>query len=212
MKLSENMMMAVRNLKSNKIRSLLTMLGVIIGVGAVIVMVSLGEGAKQQVTSSITAMGSNLLTVGPGRGGRRGGGFGSAPALDNQILKVIEKSSPYIADIAPQCRGSKTVKWGEASLDTSILGCTVTFPEIRNYQVAQGRFFTRDEQDRKRKVAVIGSYIVEELFGGANPLGEEIKVGTVRMKVIGVLAEKGQSGFGNNDDVILVPLTTAQKR
>ncbi|MGE5577384.1 MAG: ABC transporter permease [Syntrophothermus sp.] len=212
MRLSEHVSMAVKNLQNNKVRSALTMLGVIIGVGAVIVMVSLGEGAKRQVTNSITAMGSNLLIVTSGRGDRRGGGFGSSQPLTNDILEVIKDSSSYIQDLAPQLQGSRLVSYGDNSAQTNIIGCTVSYPEIRNYKVGQGRFFSQDEVDGKQRVAVLGSYVADELFPGENPVGQEIKVGRVRMTVVGVLAEKGQSGFGNNDDVVLVPLTTAQRK
>jgi putative ABC transport system permease protein len=211
-KVSENMQMAMRNLKSNKVRSLLTMLGIIIGVAAVIVMVALGEGAKQKITNSITAMGSNLLLVSPGRGGRRGGSFGGAQEFDTKIIKVITKSSPYIEDIAPQARGGKTAQYGGSSLATNILGCTTSYPKIHNYKVDKGRFFNQIEAEGKKRVAVIGSYIAEELFDGVDPLNKEIKIGSTRLKIIGVLKEKGQGGFGNNDDLILVPLLMAQRR
>jgi putative ABC transport system permease protein len=212
MKASENVMMAVRNIKSNKVRSLLTMLGIIIGVGAVIVMVSLGEGAKQKITASITAMGSNLLMVSPGRGGHRGGSFGGAQEFDTKILKVIKNSTSDIEAIAPQAQGNKTVQYGGSSLSTNIIGCTTSYPSIRNYKVDKGRFFTQTEEEGKKRVAVIGSYIAEELFTGLDPLNKEIKVGPTRLKIIGVLKEKGQGGFGNNDDLILVPLVMAQRR
>lgn len=212
MRIAEHVSMAIKNLRSNKVRSFLTMLGVIIGVAAVIIMVSLGEGAKRRITDSITAMGSNLLMVTAGRGGPRGGGFGSARPLTNDILEVIRGSSPYIQDLAPQLQGMRLVKYGENSIQTSIIGCTVSYPEIRNYRIAQGRFFDQDELDGRRRVAVLGAYVAEELFPDADPVGAEIKVDRVRLKVIGVLAEKGQSGFGNNDDVVLVPLTTAQRK
>ncbi|HEY8465112.1 MAG TPA: ABC transporter permease [Bacillota bacterium] len=212
MRFSENFLMAFRNLKSNKIRSLLTMLGIIIGVGAVIVMMALGEGSKKKITDSITAMGSNLLMVSPGRGSRRGGSFGGGQEFDNKILKVIQNSSPYIEAIAPQAQSTKTVQYGGNSLDTNVIGCTVNYPAIRNYKIARGRFFSRHEEESKKRVAVIGSYVAEELFEGSDPLNTEIKIGKVRLKVIGVLAEKGQGGFGNNDDLILVPLTMAQRR
>ncbi len=210
MRLSEHVSMAVKNLGGNKARTFLTMLGVIIGVGAVITMVALGEGAKRQVTNSITAMGSNLLTVTAGQGGPRGGGFGNARPLTNDILKVIQDSSPYIEDIAPESRGSKLVKHGDISVQTSIIGCTASYPEIRNYKVASGRFFDQDELAGKRRVAVLGSYVASELFPDSDPVGAEIKVGKIRMEIVGVLEEKGQSGFGNNDDVVMLPLTTAQ--
>ncbi len=212
MKLSENILMAAKNLKNNKVRSLLTMLGVIIGVAAVIVMVSLGEGAKKQITDSISAMGSNLLIVNAGRGGMRGGGHATSEPLTNKIIEVITKGSSHIERIAPRLQKSKLVKYGEISLRTRIVGCTTSFPAVRNYQIAQGDFFSEADLSGRRRVAVIGAYIAEELYSGANPVGLELKIGKMRLKVIGVLAEKGQSNFGNSDDLVLIPLTTAQRR
>jgi putative ABC transport system permease protein len=212
MKISENFTMAAKNLRSNLVRSMLTMLGVIIGVTAVIVMVSLGEGAKQQITKSITAMGSNLLIVFPGSGSQHGGSFGSASSLTNAILPVIQNCSTYIANIAPEARGRQMIKTSNNSTQSSIIGCTASYLTVRNYQIESGSFFSEDDLKGRRRVVVLGSYIAGELFPGVNPVGQELKIGQVRMKIIGVLQEKGQSGFGNNDDLVLVPITTAQQR
>lgn len=204
MRLSENALMAVKNLKNNKVRSFLTMLGIIIGVGAVIAMVSLGDGAKNQITERISQMGSNLLTVSPSQD--------IANRFNTDIVDVLQKSSPYIQNIAPAIRGGKLAEAGKSNLETSIIGCTPEYAQVRNYNVSYGRFITDEEVSAKRRVAVIGSYIGEELFPGINPIGEEIKVGGVRLEIIGVLAEKGQSGFGNGDNLVIIPLTIAQDR
>ncbi len=212
MKASENAMMAFRNILNNKIRSFLTMLGIIIGVAAVISMISIGEGAKKRVTDSITAMGSNLLIVTRGRGGR-GGGFGQGSAtLGRKEVELIQNSSSFITNIAPEVRTNQNVAYAGSSMNTSIIGCTVNYPSVRNYQVDSGRFFTQDEVDDRRRVAVLGSYIKNELFPDSNPIGSMLKVGRLRLEVVGVLAEKGQSGFSNSDDLILAPLTTVQKK
>ncbi|MGE5605389.1 MAG: ABC transporter permease [Bacteroidota bacterium] len=212
MKVSENVTMAFTNILNNKIRSFLTMLGIIIGVGAVIAMVSIGEGAKKRVTDSISAMGSNLLIVTRGRGGR-GGGFGkSSTRLGVEEVELIRKSSSYIKTIAPEVRSNQTVSCGGDSLETTVFGCTVAYPEVRNYQLASGRFFTEEEIKSSRRVAVLGSYVADELFPGSNPVGAEISAGRLRFEVIGVLAEKGQSGFNNSDDLVLAPLTTVQRK
>lgn len=212
MKASENVTMAFTNILNNKIRSFLTMLGIIIGVGAVIAMVSIGEGAKNRVTDSISAMGSNLLIVTRGRGGR-GGGFGqSSTRLGVEEVELIQKSSPYIKTIAPEVRSNQTVSCGGDSMETTVFGCTVDYPEVRNYQLASGRFFTTEEIKSSRRVAVIGSYVADELFPGANPIGAVLSAGRLRFEVIGVLAEKGQSGFNNSDDLILAPVTTVQRK
>ena len=212
MKLSENVMMAAKNLTSNKVRSLLTMLGVIIGVAAVIVMVALGQGAQQQVTSNITAMGSNLVMVFPGMGSRRGGSFGGGQPLTNSLLPVIENASLHIGAIAPEVRGNFTIGEGANSQNSSVIGCTIPYFKLRNYQVARGRIFNDYEVDGRRRVAVIGSYVAEQIFPHSDPIGQDIKVGVVRFQIIGVLQEKGQSGFNNSDDIVMIPLTTAQQR
>ncbi len=212
MKASENVMMAFSNILNNKIRSFLTMLGIIIGVGAVIAMVSIGEGAKSRITDSISAMGSNLLIVTRGRGGRGGGfGQGSTPLGDKEV-ELIRNSSSHIKTIVPEIRTNQTVTFGGNSMETTIQGCTVDFPAVRNYKTASGRFFTADEIKGRRRVAVIGSYVADELFPGINPIGAVISAGRLRFEVIGVLAEKGQSGFNNSDDLVLAPLTTVQRK
>lgn len=212
MKISENIGMALRNLSSNKVRSLLTMLGVIIGVAAVIDMVALGQGAQQQVTQNITAMGSNLVMVFPGRGSRRGGSFGGGQPLTNSLLPALQNASPRIAVIAPEVRSSFVIRVGDNSSESSVIGCTIPYFNLRNYQVASGRIFNEAEVSGRRRVAVIGSYVAEQLFGGTDPIGQDIKVGVVRFQIVGVLKEKGQSGFNNSDDLVLIPLTTAQQR
>lgn len=212
MRITENFAMATKNLRSNLVRSFLTMLGVIIGVCAVIVMVSIGEGAKEQVTQTITAMGSNLLIVFPGRGMQHGGSFGGGTTLDNSILPVIQNASPYIAQISPEARGRLMAKTNVDSAETSVIGCTATYLSVRNYQISSGAFFSDEDVRGRRRVAVLGSYVADELYPNTNPVGQSIKVGTVRLEIIGVLKEKGQSGFGNNDDLILVPISMAQQR
>lgn len=204
MKITENVLMALRNLRSNKVRSCLTMLGIIIGVGAVITMVSLGDGAKRQITDRITAMGSNLLTVSPGKAGA---GF-----ITNDTTSLLQDSSNYIEAIAPAVRGGKLAEAGTGSLDTSIIGCTPVYATVRNYPVAYGRFLSSEDLGTRARVAVIGSHVAGELFPDVNPIGEEIKAGGVRLEIIGVLVSKGQSGFGNADNQILMPLSTAQER
>ncbi|HEX2953320.1 MAG TPA: ABC transporter permease [Bacillota bacterium] len=204
MRVTENAWMALKNLRSNKVRSFLTMLGIIIGVGAVITMVSLGDGAKRQITDRITAIGSNLLIVTPGRD--------ATVSIENKIVPLIRDSSDYIKTIAPAVRSSKLAEANGNSLDTSILGCTPAYASVRNYQVAYGSFLSEDDDSNGRRVAVIGSYVASQLFPNENPIGETLRVGGVRLEVIGVLTEKGQSGFGNADNLVIMPLTTAEQR
>jgi putative ABC transport system permease protein len=212
MRIRENFSMALKNLQSNVVRSTLTMLGVIIGVMAVIVMVSLGEGAKKQVTQNITAMGSNLLIVFPGHGQMQGGSFGGGTTITNATLPVIQHSSNYISAISPEARGRGLISAGPNSYQTSIIGCMTSYLQVRNYSIDSGVFFTDEDIRARRRVAVLGSYVVDQVFPGENPVGREMKIGTLRVKIIGVLKSKGQSGFGNNDDLILMPITTVQAR
>lgn len=204
MRITENAIMAVKNLRSNKMRSFLTMLGIIIGVGAVITMVSLGEGAKNQITQHISAMGSNLIIISPGRN--------NADSINNKTVSLVEGSSEFIQMIAPAARDIKLAEAGGQSLRTSIVGCTPEYAIVRNYQVEFGNFLTAADCSARRRVAVIGAYVARELFPGSNPIGEEIKVGGVRLEVIGILKGKGENGSGNGDNSILLPLYTAQER
>lgn len=204
MRITENAIMAVKNLRSNKMRSFLTMLGIIIGVGAVITMVSLGEGAKNQITKQISAIGSNLIIVSPGRN--------SADSINNGTVNLVKESSDYIQMIAPAARDFKLAETGGQSLRTSIVGCTPEYATVRNYQVEYGNFINVADCSARRRVAVIGSYVASELFPGINPIGEELKIGGVRLEVIGVLKGKGENGSGNGDNSILLPLYTAQER
>ncbi|HYH04894.1 MAG TPA: ABC transporter permease, partial [Bacillota bacterium] len=204
MKITENIFMAVKNLRNNKARSFLTMLGIIIGVGAVITMVSLGEGAKQQITQQIAQIGSNLIMVTPGRNGNN--------AITNDTVDLLRDSVEHVRAVAPVVRGAVVAETQENSIDTALIGCTPEYAAVRNYQVAFGQFIGVDEYKDRRKVAVIGAELATELYPGINPIGETIKVDGVRLEIIGVLAEKGQGGFGNADNVVMLPLTTAQDR
>lgn len=204
MRFSENMIMAVKSLYSNKVRSFLTMLGIIIGVQAVITMVSLGEGAKRQITDGISAMGSNLIIVSPGRN--------TPGIIKNKLAATLAEASDYIQAVAPAVRGEKLAEVKGESLETTVIGCTPKYSTVKNYKVNYGRFISAAELQNDRRVAVIGSTVAGELFPGENPVGESIKIGKTRLEVVGVLAEKGQSGFANGDSVVLIPLSTAQER
>lgn len=204
MKITENIFMAVKNLRNNKARSFLTMLGIIIGVGAVITMVSLGEGARRQITQQISQMGSNLIMVTPGRNGNN--------AINNDIVTLLQESVDHVRAIAPVVRGSVLAEAQDNSMDTAVIGCTPEYAVVRNYQVAFGQFIGTEDYKDRRKVAVIGAELAAELYPGINPIGETIKVDGVRLEIIGILAQKGQGGFDNTDNVIMLPLTTAQDR
>ncbi|MGI6081909.1 MAG: ABC transporter permease [Limnochordia bacterium] len=215
MNILETLRAAFGGLRSNPLRSLLTVLGVVIGVTAVIVMVALGEGAKADITSRIRNMGSNLLVVTPGRGGSRTAGrgsIGSATTVDNSVVEYIRENCVLCKAVAPEASSNLAVKGPGGSVQTSVIGVTPEYFPVRNYELEQGFGIEDMHVESRERVAVLGSSVYEELFPDGGGLGEEIKIGNVRFTVIGMLKSKGQSGFMNIDDQILVPLSTAQRR
>jgi putative ABC transport system permease protein len=203
-----------RALRVNKMRSALTMLGIIIGVGAVIAMVAVGTGASRQITSQIASMGSNLLIILPGAttsGGVRMGA-GTQPTLSLGDAEAIQKESSAVSDVAPIHNGVAQVVYGHLNWSTGIVGTTPGVMTVREWELTAGRAFT--QQDVKRtKVALLGQTVVDNLFGDQSPVGQTIRIKNVPFTVIGVLAPKGQSAMGQDqDDTILIPVTTAQKK
>ena len=211
----ESVSIAIAALLSNKLRSILTMLGIIIGVGAVIVMISIGMGVRQNVTNSIASLGSNMLIVTPGSANK--GGVRSA-AGSNQSLKLddaeaIQKRIKDIDYVAPTVNSSYQVVYGHQNWTTSVYGVTPDYMKIRSLTVASGSFITNADDNSRNRVAVIGSTVATNLFGTKNPVGSNIRIHNQPFKVIGVLESKGQSSMGSDqDDVVLVPLKTAQER
>ncbi len=205
----ELLRVALTGLLRNKMRSLLTMLGVIIGVAAVIVMVSISAGTEATIEEQITGLGTNLVFVTasfqrglPGGGGGEGGGlvYADAYAIADQIVGVQA--------IVVEQPSSETVKAGDVTLDqTEVLGSTADFPSVRDMQIAEGRYFKQEEVDRKAKVAVLGASIASELFGTNDPIGEVITVGNTKLTVIGVFAERGQVSETDYDARIYTPIT-----
>jgi putative ABC transport system permease protein len=206
---------ALRALRVNKMRSFLTMLGIIIGVGAVIVMVAIGAGASEMIAQQIASMGSNLLIVLPGAttsGGARMGG-GSVSTLTSDDAKAIKDECSAIKDVAPIWGGVTQVVYGNQNWNTSVTGTTPPFFDIRDWPVGTGRIFNEQEISGAVKVAVIGQTIVENLFGAESPLGQIIRIKKVPFTIIGVLSRKGQSPQGQDqDDAVYIPLTTSQKK
>ncbi|MEW5866428.1 MAG: ABC transporter permease [Bacillota bacterium] len=212
----EGIYVALLSITSNKMRSGLTMLGVIIGVAAVVIMVAIGEGANLQVSAQIERLGSNLLVVMPGRirepGVRTMGAFGSMDVLTMAEVEAIRDGCPSVLAVAPEISRNTTVRYGSSSMQTQIVATTPEYLPVRAFTVASGSFFTTEDVLLARKVAVVGQGVVDELLSGADPIGQEIKVGQVRVRVIGVMGAKGQSGMINVDDAVYIPITTAQKR
>ena len=191
------------------------MLGVVIGVTSVIILTSLGEGAKDQVSKQIQGLGSNLLMVTPGRlgwGGRGRGASGSANVLTTALMETIRAGMTTLDGVAGETSGSKTVVYGKNSFTTRIVGVSPDYWEVRNIQLVAGQYFRDRDYQGKRRVAIITPYIAEELFGTENPIGEEIRIDNFRFRVVGVTEAKGQEGMNNVDDRIYIPLETALYR
>jgi putative ABC transport system permease protein len=205
---------ALRALAVNKLRSALTMLGIVIGVGAVIVMIAVGAGAQARVEEQIRALGSNLLLVMPGSttaGGVRMG-FGSGSTLTEDDVVAINRELPE-ALAAPALRGSAQVVWGNANWSTQVFGVTPEYLDVRQWPLAGGRSFEAGEMAGAAKVALIGATVAKQLFGAADPLDQSIRIKRVPFTIIGVLDTKGQSLMGTDqDDLILVPIKTARSR
>jgi putative ABC transport system permease protein len=207
---------AMRALARNKMRSGLTMLGIIIGVGAVIAMVGLGQGAQKQVQDQIAAMGSNMLFVGSGsvnRGGLRVG-FGGTKTLVYEDMQAILREVPAVAAAAPGTFSTSQVVFENDNWFTRVNGTEPQYFDIRNWPAAQGTTFTQQDVELAANVAVIGETVRKNLFGAVDPVGKTIRIKSLPFKVVGVLSPKGQSGgMGDDqDDIIFVPLTTLQKK
>ena len=206
---------AVAALRVNALRSFLAMLGVIIGVASVIVMVSVASGASQAIEARIAALGTNLLIISPGSftsGGRRAG-EGTAAALSERDLNLIRTSVPAVAAAAGVIQGSAPLVFGGSNWTTQVSGVNEDYLDVRDWGLIEGRNFSEAELRSGAKVAILGATAARELFGAASGVGEQIRIMNVPFNVIGVLAVKGQSGWGSDqDDVALVPITTARRR
>jgi putative ABC transport system permease protein len=214
MSVAESFRVALQGLTANKLRSLLTMLGIIIGVGSVIVMVALGQGVAQATQASIQRLGTNILTVMPDSQ-RRGGvsqGLGSAQTLKLEDVDAVRKASPSVRAVTPEYRGSGTVKYQNQNTRTTIYGASPEYFRIRNMPLERGKAFTREQVRQRAKVAVVGDTVRETLFGNLDPIGKDIKVNGQSFRVIGVVRKRGATGFRSPDDQITVPITTAMRR
>ncbi len=206
---------AVRALRVNKLRSALTMLGIVIGVGAVITMVAVGAGAQARVAEQIQSLGSNMIIVLSGSilsGGARMGS-GSQLTITEDDAWAIQGEIPAVAAAAPTSRGGAQVVYGNLSWATGIQGVTLEFFTAREWDVADGRLFSQEEVEGAGKVALVGLTVAGNLFGDSDPLGQVIRIKNVPFTVIGTLERKGQTTFGQDqDDTVLIPLSTAKKK
>ena len=213
MNVAMSVRIALRAVSVNALRAILTALGVIIGVGAVVATVSIGTGAKQSVAAQVQSLGTNLLTVFPGQAGQFGvtqGGQVQTLSADDGL--AIKEAVSEVDDVAAEYGRSAQVVAGAQNTYTQVLGETPSFPEVRNWSVVEGRFVTDEDMKARARVAVVGQTAARTLFGDAVPIGQQVKINRETFTVIGVMDTKGTNGFQDRDDVVFVPLPTAQKR
>jgi putative ABC transport system permease protein len=194
--------MAMRSIKSNKVRAFLTMLGIIIGVSSVIVLVSIGEGSSRNITSQISSLGTNLLTV-----NMMGSDTVKLTVQDAEKLKNISG----VKEISPVVSGRVTVKNGPVSEQVSLTGTTASYQSVRTMQVSAGRFLSDMDEEYRQKIVVLGANTAQTLFGADNPVGRSLQINGSSFNIVGVLASKGGSMGQSGDDVIIMPLSTAQR-
>ena len=213
MLIQEIIQVALQAIRANKLRSFLTMLGIIIGVGAVITMVALGTGAQKSVQERIQALGPDLLSLYPGQNFRGGIAFDMRVSLTMDDAQALMQTNRYIAAVVPELNRNLQVKKGNQNLNVAILGTTPNYVPVRNYTITYGRMFTAGEDDGRRRYAVLGAAI-PEMFN-SNPaamIGQEIQIRGIPFEIIGILSEKGSQGFDNPDERIVIPLQTARYR
>ena len=197
---------------THKLRSFLTILGIVIGVGAVITLMSVGRGAQAQILANIQNMGSNLITISPGAftaGGVRGA-IGGVRTLTMEDAEAISQQVSYISAVAPYYSSNLQLVVGGKNTNSQVSGVTTEHMLVNNMKIASGTFLSADDYQRGAKVAVLGSNVASTLFGSANPIGQQMRMGTIIVHVIGVLQSRG-AGFGSPDDAILIPLTAMQQ-
>ncbi len=207
MKIQHLINVSLRSILRNRMRSLLTSLGVIIGVSSVIIMVAIGAGSEAQIREAISAMGTNLLQIRPPRGRF------SANRLSTEDVLAIRREAEYISAVSGIVRTPATLAGPVGYVMADIWGCQEDYLYIKNYNLADGDFFSEADNNRRAKVAVIGRTVAEEIFGTVSPIGATVRVGNTPFTVIGLLARKGKTGMGDDqDNVVLVPLETARSR
>jgi putative ABC transport system permease protein len=215
MKAASLIQVAIESILKNKMRTLLTMLGIIIGVGAVIVMVAIGQGAKAQIQRRIDNLGTNLVVITPGAAATSGvsQGAGTMPRLTLDDAEALRRQSVLLVAVSPVIVAPAQAVGGAGNWRTAVNGVSTDYPVIRDWSVTEGRFFDEGDVSAMRKVAVIGQTIAENLFPDQDPVGAQLRLRNVPFEIIGVLAAKGQTAQGGDqDDVILAPYTTVRTR
>ena len=213
MMLGETVAVAFQSIRANKMRSLLTMLGIVIGVGAVITMVALGSGAQRAVEERINALGANLLNVYPGQMAVRGVASDQRISLTVDDADALKRDASLLTAVIPELSRNQQVKYGNMNINVSVVGTTPNYAPVRSYEVPYGRMFTEGDDQGRQRYAVLGSQVPEML--GANAaamIGQMILIRGIPFEIIGILSEKGSQGFFNPDEQILIPLQTARFR
>lgn len=212
--LDEHFKQGLKQLFSNKVRTFLSILGVMIGVASVVTMMAIGQGAQKSIESQLSSLGGNLLTVRAGI--RRHGGVsaqsGATAMLYAEDAHALGEKFPVIQGVAPSLEGRAQITFKNKNWNTSVMGIEEGYYDLRSWKVVEGRKFSEEENKKRARVALIGASVYRELFGGKNAIGESIKINKSNFLVIGLLNEKGSSGFRDQDDVIFVPIQTAQRR
>lgn len=213
MSILESLTNALSALMANKLRSLLTMLGVIIGVGAIITTTSIGEGAKADVTERIQTLGANILAVRPGQSRFRGRGSADArKSLTVKDVEMLQERGTTFGYVTPEVSSRAQVKYQNKNSNTTIVGTSPEYLVTANFSVEEGRFFTESEIRYRQRVCVLGKTVVDNLFEQVEPVGQTVKIKNVGFHVVGVMKEKGASGWRNPDDQVFIPYSTAMKR
>jgi putative ABC transport system permease protein len=214
MLVGETVAVAFQSIRANKLRAGLTMLGIIIGVGAVITMVALGSGAQKAIEDRISALGANILTIFPGQGFRGGIAFNDRTAITTDDYEALRRDARLLKAVVPELQGNQQVQFGGQNINTTVLGTTAQYVPMHNYMMPYGRMFTDGDDQARQRYAVLGSSVPEML--GGNPaamIHQTILIRGVPFEIIGVLSSKGSSGsFSNPDEQILIPIQTAQFR
>jgi len=210
--LFEALRMAANGLLANRLRSSLTMLGILIGVTAVILLVAVGNGASVQINAQIQSLGANVIYVYPSNAKGTTGvsqGFGTGQSLTQADVDAINtQSAPDVVAAIPIAQSGGQITYGSQNYFAPTTGTTTAFPQVRDYQLAEGSFFTDDDVNSRHRVVVLGQTVVDNLFGSTDPIGQTIKISRQSFRVIGVFASKGGTGFGSQDNVVVAPITT----
>ena len=206
---------AIDSIMVNKLRASLTMLGIIIGVAAVLSTVGIGRGASASITQSVASQGTNLLTISPGAssfGGVRSSGAAGTLTLGDASAMLDKSLHPSVGAVAPAYSGFGQLVFGNVNSENQVVGTTAAYPIIRNMEVGEGRFLTDEDIIDQNRVVVLGSGVAEDLFGAADPMGETLRINADLFEVVGVLKESGSQGFNSPDEQVYVPISVAQGR